>query len=149
MDGPILVATDEPTILIAEDDKFDQLILKRAFRAAQLGGSVHFVEHGEKLLDYLQECKCPIGKVIRPIPSIIFLDLNMPVLDGWKTLRRIRTEFGLPTLPIVIMSTIRDAREIKEVLALGANHYFTKPVHFDELVTIIRSCVTHWLSTLT
>ena len=148
MDGPILVATDEPAILIAEDNKFDQLILKRAFRAAQLGGSVRFVEHGEKLLEYLQECKFPIGKVVRPIPSIIFLDLNMPVLDGWKTLRRIRIELSLPTLPIVIMSTIENTREIEEVLALGANHYFTKPIHFDELVAIIRSYVAPWLSTL-
>lgn len=145
MSGSVIVATDERTILVAEDDRFDQLILKRAFKAAQIAASVHFVEHGEKLLAFLKAYDGEAAAAVPTLPSIIFIDLNMPVTDGWEALRRIRAEPAWKHLPIVVMSTLTDPREIDKVLALGANHYFTKPVHFNELVETIRACAMPWL----
>jgi CheY-like chemotaxis protein len=145
MSGAVVVATDEPTILIAEDDRFDQLILRRAFKAAQIAAAIHFVEHGEKLLAFLRTYGPEPAASSAPLPSIIFLDLNMPMTDGWEALTRIRAEPAWAHLPIVVMSTLTDQREIDRVLAMGANHYFTKPVHFNELVDTIRVCAKPWL----
>lgn len=142
MTGETIVAMDPPSVLIAEDNRFDQLILKRAFRAARLGVTMHFVEHGEALIDYLSR---EAGGAEAPAPAVIFLDLNMPVLNGWDAIRQLRAQPEWASIPIVVMSTLTQESEIARVYKSGANAYFTKPPGFDDMVAAIRSCTAPWL----
>ncbi|MFC3127314.1 response regulator [Pseudoroseomonas globiformis] len=144
MPSEALVATDQASVLIAEDDRFDQLILKRAFKASQLGVSVRFVDHGEDLLNYLRGGVPGGGKDV-PLPAVIFLDLNMPVVDGWGALRQLRAEPQWSEIPIIVMSTLVDESEIARLYASGANAYFTKPTSFEDMVAAIRASAARWL----
>jgi len=146
MSGEALVATDQASVLIAEDDRFDQLILRRAFRAAQLGVAVRFVEHGEELLNHLRQSTGASGPADAVLPAIIFLDLNMPVIDGWETLRQLRAEPRWTAIPIVVMSTLTRESDVARLYAGGASAYFEKPSSFDDMVSAIRSCALPWLS---
>jgi CheY-like chemotaxis protein len=146
MPGEAIVATDLPSVLIAEDDRFDQLILKRAFKAAQLGVSVRFVEHGEALISYLNKSLAEAEASTAALPAIIFLDLNMPVVDGWEALRQLRAKPQWASIPVIVMSTLAQESEIARVYANGANAYFTKPTSFEDMVSAIRSCSARWLA---
>lgn len=145
MSGGALVAMEKASVLIAEDDRFDQLILKRAFKAAQLSVSVHFVEHGEALLNYLRN-DVPVSGARSVLPAIIFLDLNMPVVDGWAALRQLREEPQWAGIPVIVMSTLTREEDIARVYANGASAYFTKPTSFEAMVSAIQSCAAPWLT---
>lgn len=146
MSGEALVATEQASVLIAEDDRFDQLILKRAFKAARLGVAVQFVEQGEELLNRLRWSTEAAGPASAALPLIIFLDLNMPVLDGWEALRRLRAEPRWASIPIIVMSTLAREADIARLYASGANAYLPKPSSFDGMVSAIRSCAAPWLT---
>ncbi|MCR0982797.1 response regulator [Roseomonas populi] len=145
MPSEALVATDEKSVLIAEDDRFDQLIIKRAFKAAQLSVSVRFVEHGEELLAYLRSGARPSETGALTLPAVIFLDLNMPVVDGWAALRELRSEPRWANIPVIVMSTLTHEDDIARVYASGASAYFTKPTSFDDMVQAIRASASPWL----
>lgn len=140
-----LVATDENPVLIAEDDRFDQLIIKRAFKAARLSVAVRFVEHGEELLAYLRDGPRPRETDTLALPAVIFLDLNMPVVDGWAALRELRAEPRWANIPVIVMSTLTHEDDIARVYASGASAYFTKPTSFEEMVEAIRTSALVWL----
>ncbi|MFC0407187.1 response regulator [Roseomonas elaeocarpi] len=146
MSAEALVATDQPAVLIAEDDRFDQIILRRAFKAARLGVSVRFVEHGEELLRYLRVDAGPPEPGSGTLPAVIFLDLNMPVVDGWAALRELRSEPRWTSIPVVVMSTLANEEDIARVYASGASAYFTKPTSFDDMVEAIRRSAAPWLT---
>ncbi|ONG57895.1 hypothetical protein BKE38_03770 [Pseudoroseomonas deserti] len=145
--GEALVATDLPSVLIAEDNGFDQLILKRAFKAAELGVVVRFVEHGEALISYLSSGfeNDVVGLADRVLPAVIFLDLNMPVADGWEALRQLRADPRWTDIPVIVMSTLAHEGDIAKVYASGASGYFTKPSSFSDMVAAIRTSVAPWL----
>jgi CheY-like chemotaxis protein len=140
-----LVATGQASVLIAEDDRFDQLILKRAFKAARLSVSVRFVEHGQALINYLSGADKEDDAALA-LPVVIFLDLNMPVVSGWDALRALRAEPKWAGIPVIVMSTLTHEEDIARIYASGANAYFTKPASFDEMVTAIQACAAPWLS---
>lgn len=136
-----------PTILIADDDADDRMMLKEALEENNFSHSVHFVEDGEELLDYLhQRGKFLSEKVIRP--HLIILDLNMPKIDGREALSHIKSNANLKRIPVIVLTTSRAEEDIIRTYDLGVNSFICKPVHFNELVMVAREIGKYWFSTV-
>lgn len=137
------------TILMAEDDPDDRLIIKDAFEEAHVCNTIHYVEDGEELLDYLYSR----GKYSWPNstlqPGIILLDLNLPKISGQDAVREIKSNLNLRRIPIVIMSTSKREEDIRLMYDMGVNSYINKPNNFAVLVEIVRSLSKYWFEIVT
>lgn len=133
------------TILIAEDDPDDRLLVQEALHESNFENPVFFVKDGEELLDYLYQR----GRFAPPTaparPGLILLDLNMPRKDGREALAEIKMSTKFRTIPIVVLSTTHDAADIRQSYQLGANSFITKPGSFNALVQIMHAIHRYWL----
>jgi CheY-like chemotaxis protein len=132
------------TILMADDDQDDCLLVKEAFIENRLKNDIHFVEDGEALLDYLYNRHNFSDLIQYPRPGLILLDLNMPRKDGREALREIKSDPCLRSIPIVVLTTSKEEEDIYKSYNLGANSFITKPVTFEGLVEVIRSIGKYW-----
>jgi CheY-like chemotaxis protein len=133
------------TILVADDDPEDCLLIKEAFKEGLLLNGLRFVEDGEELMDYLRHeggYKSPSSS---PRPGIILLDLNMPKKDGREALKEIKSDPDLKSIPVVVLTTSKAEEDILRSYNLGANSYITKPVTFAGLVAAIKTLGKYWL----
>jgi len=135
-------------ILMADDDPDDRILMLEALAENKIPNSIYFVEDGEELLDYLEKK----GKyAVQPCitPGIIFLDLNMPKVDGRQALKKIKGDPKLRKIPILILTTSKAELDILEAYELGVNSFITKPAKFEELVKVTREIGTYWFGTVT
>jgi two-component system response regulator len=124
-------------ILIVEDSEDDFEATKRAFSKANLRNIIVHAASGEEALAYL---RAENGAK----PGLILLDLNMPGIDGRKTLEIIKKTDGLRKTPVIVLTTSSDERDIKACYELGANTYIQKPVDFDGLIAAIQRLKQYW-----
>ncbi len=134
------------TILIADDDADDRLLMKRLLKQSRLYNDLRFVEDGEELLDYLHQRGPYSAAGAAPRPGLILLDLNMPKISGREALAEIKTDPNLRTIPIVVLTTSKAQQEIYRSYDLGANSFITKPVNFEAMVEIMRAVTSYWFS---
>jgi CheY-like chemotaxis protein len=132
------------TILMADDDPDDCLLVKRAFKTSKLCNDLRFVNDGEDLMDYLYRRGKYKEPDQAPRPGLILLDLNMPRKDGREALKEIRADATLREIPVVVLTTSKDEEDILRSYNLGANSYITKPVTFEGLVDVIKSLGKYW-----
>lgn len=128
------------TILLVEDSEDDYEATMRAFRKANLFNPVHWSMSGQDALDFLHQP----GIVKNHGPGLILLDLNMPGLDGRSTLRLIKDDKQLKHIPVIILTTSSDERDINICYQMGANTYIQKPVTFDGLIDAIKRLKEYW-----
>jgi CheY-like chemotaxis protein len=134
------------TILIAEDDADDRLLVNRVLKRNRLYNNVRFVEDGEELLDYLYQ-RGPYGALdAAPRPGLILLDLNMPKKSGREALAEIKADHNLRAIPIVVLTTSKTDEEIYRSYDLGANSFITKPVTFEAMVDVMKAVTSYWFS---
>ncbi len=133
------------TILMADDDPDDCLLVGKAFKESRLCNDLRFVGDGEELMDYLNHRGKYAGTGLAPRPGIILLDLNMPKKDGREALREIKSDPGLRSIPIVVLTTSKHEEDVLRSYDLGANSYITKPVTFQGLVDVVKSLGNYWL----
>ena len=131
-------------ILMADDDEDDRILTKDAFNVARLINPLYFVHDGEELMDYLH-CR---GKYesceSAPRPGLILLDLNMPKKDGREALKEIKEDENLCHIPIIILTTSKDERDVVLSYGLGANSVVVKPVTFEGLVEVLKVMGSYW-----
>jgi CheY-like chemotaxis protein len=132
------------TILMADDDPDDRLLVKNAFKESRLANSMRFVEDGEELMDYLHRRGQYTDGQTSPRPGLILLDLNMPKKDGREALKEIKDDAGLREIPVVVLTTSQDEEDILRSYNLGANSYITKPVTFEGLVEVMKVLGRYW-----
>ncbi len=132
------------TILIADDDADDRLMIREALEENRLANGLRFVEDGEDLMDYLLRKGKYQDPATSPRPGIILLDLNMPRKDGREALKEIKSHASLRGIPIVVLTTSKAQEDIYRTYDLGVNSFVTKPVSFNALVEITRSIGTYW-----
>jgi CheY-like chemotaxis protein len=130
-------------LLMAEDDKEDQLLVRKAFEASHLANEMDIVENGEELLDYLNKRGPYAGK---RLPDLILLDLNMPRKDGREALEEIKSDSRFHQIPIVVLTTSSADEDIVRSYDLGVNSYIEKPVTFGKLVEVIRALGQYWFN---
>lgn len=136
------------TILMADDDQDDCLLVKEAFEENRLPGDLRFVEDGEALMDYLYHRGKYSESTLWPRPDLILLDLNMPRKDGREALREIRSTPDLRAIPVIVLTTSKEEKEVYRSYDLGANSFITKPVTFEELVEIVKLLAKYWFETV-
>ncbi len=134
------------TILIAEDDADDCVLVQDAFREAGIDSCLDFVGDGNQLLDYLRRRADDNGE--RADPAFVLLDLNMPNKDGREALAEIRADPALRHLPIVVYSTSAHPRDVLGSYQAGANSYIVKPSSYTEIARVARELASYWLSTV-
>lgn len=132
------------TVLMADDDADDCLLVKDAFSESRLNTVLRFVEDGEELMDYLLRRGGYVDPRLSPRPGIILLDLNMPKKDGREALREIKTDPELRAIPIVVLTTSKEDVDITQSYDLGASSFIIKPVTFNRLVSVVKSFGKYW-----
>ena len=132
------------TILVAEDDEEDRLLIQQAIQASPTSISVHFVENGEQALDFLLNKGKYIDQVKYARPGILLLDLNMPRMDGRELIEVLKNNPSFVNLPLVVLSTSNDNKDIEETYHLGANSFITKPSSFSGFVDVMKSLKQYW-----
>ena len=133
------------TILYADDDAEDRMLVKDAWEESRLANELHFVEDGEELMDYLWRRGKHASLADTPLPGIILLDLNMPKKDGREALREIKSEPNLRRIPIVVLTTSQAEEDIYRAYDLGVNSFIVKPVSFQSLVEVTKTLGKYWL----
>ena len=132
------------TLLLAEDDPDDCLLVRQALEKSRLISDLRCVENGEDLLDYLRHRGKYADPKQSPRPGLILLDLNMPRKDGREALREIKGDPRLRAIPIVVLTTSKSDEDVARTYNLGVNSYITKPVRFSALVEVMQAIGKYW-----
>ncbi|PLK47499.1 two-component system response regulator [Uliginosibacterium sp. TH139] len=138
------MATDRP-ILLVEDNPDDEALTLRAFNKNKISNQVIVARDGVDAVDYLFGMGRHAGRDTSVMPAVVFLDLKLPRIDGLEVLRRIRADSRANLLPVVVLTTSREADDIQEAYRLGANSYIRKPVDFERFLTIVGQLGLYWL----
>jgi CheY-like chemotaxis protein len=132
------------TILIADDDPEDRMLMEDAFIESRLGNDLRFVEDGEQLMDYLYRRGRYVDPVNSPRPGVILLDLNMPKKDGREALGEIKSDPNLRQIPVIVLTTSRMEEDVFRSYDLGVNSFITKPVTFVAMVELLTTLRKYW-----
>lgn len=134
------------TILLVEDNPDDEALTLRAFRKNKIDGDVVVARDGVEALDFLFAGGSHQGRNVADLPRVVLLDLKLPKIGGHEVLRRIREDPRTRQLPVVILTSSREERDVLEGYRLGANSYVRKPVNFDEFIEVARQLGHYWLT---
>ena len=132
------------TILMADDEAADCLLVRAAVERARLHNDLRFVENGVELMDYLFRRGKYSKASEAPRPGLILLDLNMPRKDGREALAEIKADAGLQQIPVVVLTASRADEDFWRAHNLGADMYLVKPVTFETLITVVKSLGRYW-----
>lgn len=129
---------EEPvTIVLAEDDEGHASLIRRNLgRAGVTNGLVH-VKDGQEALDFIRRQGAYAGRPEYP-PLLVLLDINMPRVDGVEVLRQIKNDAATSRLPVIMLTTTDDPREIARCYQLGCGVYITKPVQYEEFAEAVK-----------
>ena len=126
------------TILLVEDNPDDEELTRIAFEESNLANQLVVARDGVEALEFLLDPK-------RPLPQIVLLDLKLPKLNGLEVLRRLRADERTKFLPVVILTSSDEERDLFDSYGLGANSYVRKPVDFAQFVDSVRQLGLYWL----
>jgi CheY-like chemotaxis protein len=121
----------EVTILLVEDDLGHARLIEKNLRRSNIANEIITVSDGQQALDYVSGSE-------RPSPLLVLLDLNLPVLDGYQVLERMKAGERTRCIPVVVLTTTDDHREMSRCYDLGCNVYVTKPVDYQQFSEAIR-----------
>lgn len=132
-------------LLLVEDNPQDLELALRAFRKAGLAKRIQVARDGAEALDYLF-CEGEYSsRRIEAVPRVVLLDLKLPKIDGLEVLRRIKADPRTRSIPIVVLTTSNEQKDLIESYQLGVNSYIVKPVSFDRFVEVVRDLGFYWL----
>jgi two-component system response regulator len=136
---------DNPDILLVEDNPNDVKLTLHAFKTANLGNPIIVARDGVEALDFLF-CTGPhAGRRIEDTPKVVLLDLKLPRIDGHEVLKRIKADPRTAAIPVVVLTTSQEERDVLKTYELGANSYIVKPVDFEQFTQAIRDIGKYWL----
>lgn len=130
-------------ILLAEDNEDDVVLMRHAFEVAKLSVDLQHVENGQQCLAYLRR-QPPYQDAQEP--DLLLLDLNMPVLSGREVLAELVADETLNHIPVVILTTSAEQRDILNMYKLRCSSYIVKPLDFDQFMRVVRSIGDYWMT---
>jgi two-component system response regulator len=129
-------------ILLVEDNQDDEVLAMRALTQNNIPNRVDVAHDGVEALEYLFGSE---DTAAQPLPQIVLLDLKLPRVDGLEVLRRIRSDHRTRLLPVIILTTSTEERDLVESYSLGANSYIIKPVDFQQFTEAVGRLGMYWL----
>lgn len=132
------------TILLVEDETGDQELIRRALAEGVVAKELHVARDGEEALDYLLGRAANADGKCRPLPDLILLDLNLPRLDGRQFLARVKADPYLRRIPVVVLTTSQQERDIVQSYEAGASSYIVKPTSVDASLRLARVLEAYW-----
>lgn len=141
-----MLKTHDIDVLLVEDNPYDVELALRAFKKNERAHHVFVVEDGAEALAFIFGEGAFAHRADEPLPRVILLDLKLPKVDGLGVLRRLKTDDRTRTLPVVVLTSSREARDVAACYALGANSYVVKPVDYDDYVETLSRLSQYWLS---
>ena len=138
--------TDEPVeILLVEDNPNDVELTLHALKEHHLGNRIEVVRDGAEALEFIFNAGAYAHRSPDQHPKVILLDLKLPKVDGLEVLKRLKSDTRTRTIPVVILTSSREERDIVESYKLGVNSYIVKPVDFEQFTEAVRKLGLYWL----
>ena len=132
-------------ILLVEDNANDVRLTLHAFKRHKLVNRIHVVRDGAEALEFLFCVGAYAERSIDDAPKVVLLDLKLPKVDGLEVLRHIKADPRTCTIPVVMLTSSREERDIVESYQLGVNSYIVKPVDFEQFSEVARLLGLYWL----
>lgn len=132
-------------ILIVEDGQADLELMLRAFKKAHLLNPIHVARDGAEAIEYIFCEGAHAERSIEERPRVILLDLKLPKVDGLEILRRVKEDPRTCMLPVVVLTSSKEQRDVVESYRLGVNSYIVKPVNFESFVSAVQELGMYWV----
>ncbi|MDO8473807.1 MAG: response regulator [Dehalococcoidia bacterium] len=132
-------------ILLVEDNANDAELTLRALKKHNLANSLVWVKDGAEALEFLFGKGAYSNREVGAGPKVVLLDLKLPKVDGLEVLRRVRADERTRVLPIVVLTSSMEEKDVVESYRLGVNSYIVKPVDFDKFVKVVSDLGLYWL----
>jgi two-component system, response regulator len=134
------------TILLVEDNESDVELAKRALTKENVATDIVVASDGQEALDYMFGTGKYEGRDVSQMPALVLIDLQLPLIDGTETLRRIRADERTRRQIVVVLTSSLEKSDILNCYGLGVNSYIRKPVDFAKFTDTLKCLVTYWLS---
>jgi two-component system response regulator len=135
----------EVEILLVEDNPTDAELCIRALKKNKLANNLVWVKDGAEALDFLFATGAYSDRNVTSPPKVVLLDLHLPKVEGLEVLRRVKTDERTRSIPVVVLTSSREDRDVAESYQLGVNSYISKPVEFDAFAKTVSELGLYWL----
>ncbi len=132
-------------ILLVEDNPNDVKLTLHAFKTANLANTIHVARDGVEALDFLFGAAPSADQRASQRPKLILLDLKLPKVDGHEVLKRIKSDPRTRGIPVVVLTSSSEERDVMGTYDVGANSYIVKPVDFEQFTESVRDIGKYWL----
>ncbi|SRR5258708_7749043 len=132
-------------ILLVEDNPSDLELALHALQRNNLANHIHIARDGVEALDFLFCRGAHAERSINPVPKVVLLDLKLPLVDGLEVLRQVKADPRTRAIPIVVLTSSNEERDMMESYELGVNSYITKPVDFGQFTESVRQIGMYWI----
>jgi CheY-like chemotaxis protein len=140
----VITRNEQPiTILLVDDDADCRFLIRDAISECKVNNEVHEACNGQEALDFLHRRGAYVDA---PRPVLIYLDIEMPGLNGLETLRQIKSDPSLSDIPIVMMTGVCGEEQMQTAARLGANSYTLKPANAEQFLTTVLASTNYWLT---
>jgi two-component system response regulator len=136
---------NEVEILLVEDNPTDAELCIRALKKSGLANKLVWVKDGAEALDFLFATGIYSGRSVNCPPKVVLLDLRLPKVDGKEVLRKVKTDERTRAIPVVVLTSSKEDRDVAESYQLGVNSFISKPVEFDDFARTISELGLYWL----
>lgn len=137
---------DAVEILLVEDNPQDVELTVRVLKKHRVANQLLVVRDGAEALDFVFGRGAYASRVHVPLPKLVLLDLKLPKVDGLEVLRQIKSNERAKVIPVVVLTSSREERDIVRSYRLGANSYLVKPVDFDQFIRCVSELGSYWLT---
>lgn len=129
-------------IVLVEDSDEDAELTLRALKRQKMANVVRRLSDGQQAVDYFFPKD---GEAVAPLPRVILLDLKLPMVNGLEILRRLKAEDRTHNIPVVVLTSSKEDRDLDEAYRLGVNSYIVKPVEFEKFMHAVESVGLYWM----
>ena len=137
--------TEAIEILLVEDNPNDGELTMRALKKNHLANQVFWVKDGAEALEFLFATHRYADRALEQRPKVILLDLKLPKVDGLEVLRQLKADERTKVIPVVVLTSSREERDVIESYRLGVNSYIVKPVEFDKFTQSVSDLGLYWV----
>jgi two-component system response regulator len=145
MEDKNMTNISEVEILLVEDNPNDAELALRALRKHNLANKIHLVKDGAEALEFIFGNGAYAGRNVGNKPKVIFLDLKLPKVDGLEVLHKVKSDERTKTIPIVVLTSSHEERDLVESYKFGVNSYIVKPVDFDKFIQAVSQLGMYWM----